>query len=113
MRAYESEESTNKKNYSKKIDIVNDLNFNMNKNNQEEKGKYKKNKNKEIINQITVNKFHYFLCFMCCRKKDLNNLLLDEAIKIIIKKLDIFEIFRKIYKAEKIKNKYIREYPIA
>ena len=49
---------------------------------------------------------------MCCRKKDLNNLLLDEAIKIIIKKLDIFEIFRKMYKAKKIKNKYIREYPI-
>ena len=112
LRAYESEESINKKNYSKKIDIVNDLNFNMNKINQEEKGKYKKNKNKEIINQITVNKLHYFLCFICCRKKDLNNLLLDEAIKIIIKKLDIFEIFRKIYKAEKIKNKYIREYPI-
>ncbi len=111
LRAYESEESINRKNYSKKIDIVNDLNF-INKINQEEKEKYKKNKNKEIINQIRVNKLNYILCFKCCRKKDLNNLLLDEAIKIIIKKLDIFEIFRKIYKAEKIKNKYISEYPI-
>ena len=111
LRAHESEDSINKKNYSKKNDdMTNELNLNNNKEYIEENDK--KIKNKEIINEIKLNKLNYFCCFICCKKKKLNYLLLDEAVKIIIEKLDIFDIFKKIYKVEKIKNKYIRDYPI-
>ena len=69
MRAHESEDSINKKNYSKKNDdMTNELNLNNNKEYIEENDK--KIKNKEIINEIKLNKLNYFCCFICCKKKN-------------------------------------------
>ena len=60
-----------------------------------------------IIDKIVISKFSIFLCLPCIRKrKNLNNYLLDEAIKIIVEKLDIMNIFKKLYKDEKIQEKY-------
>ena len=44
--------------------------------------------------------------FICAKKrKNINNYVLDEGIKIIIEKLDILNIFRKMFKEEKIGDK--------
>ena len=51
------------------------------------------------------------MCFICARKrKNINNYLLDEGIKIILEKLDILNIFRKMFKDEKIRDKNTSDY---
>ena len=60
-----------------------------------------------LIDKIVISKFSIFLCLPCMRKrKNLNNYLLDEALKIIVEKLDILNIFRKLYRDEKIQEKF-------
>ena len=60
-----------------------------------------------IIDRIKINKFSIFLCLPCIRKKkNINNYLLDEALKIIMEKLDILNIFRKLYRDEKIQGQF-------
>ena len=47
-----------------------------------------------------------YLCFCCARKRTtIQNVLLDEGINIISNKLDIFNIFDKLYRDEKIHEK--------
>ena len=111
-RNMETFDGTNK-NFSKKDDIsnnktMNELDFDLGK---EKEIKIEK---KEIIDKIKINKIYFILCFICVRKrKNMHNFLLDEAIKIILEKLDILNIFRKIFKDEKIqeqnKNVYFIE----
>jgi hypothetical protein len=58
---------------------------------------------KTIINKIKVNRCYLYLCFLCVRKKkNVQNILLDEAIRIIVKRLDILNIFKKVFRDEKI-----------
>ena len=65
-----------------------------------------KNEQKEIIDKIKINKFYFIFCFICVRKrKNINNYLLTEAIKIILEKLDIMNIFKRMFKDEKILEK--------
>ena len=53
-----------------------------------------------------------YLCFCCVRKRKIvQNVLLDEGIGVISNKLDVFNIFDKLYRDEKIHEKYIA-YPI-
>ena len=66
-----------------------------------------KKRRSTIINKIVISKFSIFLCLPCIRKrKNLNNYLLDEALKIIVEKLDILNIFRKLYRDEKIQEQF-------
>jgi formate dehydrogenase assembly factor FdhD len=61
------------------------------------------NERKGIIKKIRINRFYTYLCFLCARKrKNIQNILLDEGMKIIIEKLDIMNLFKKIYKDEKL-----------
>ena len=54
---------------------------------------------KYLIDKIKINKICIYLCFLCVRKrKKLDNILLKEGKKIIIEKLDIRNIFKKLYK---------------
>ena len=113
LRDYENIDSINKKNDDFQKDdnnenIKNEFDLSKMKN-AEKKEKESKIKNKRKINKILPNKLQCFLCYIFNKKKNLNYLLFDEAIKIITEKLDIFNIFKKIYKAEKIKFKYLKD----
>ena len=65
-----------------------------------------------IIDKIKINKVLIYLCFLFTRKrKNIENILLDEGMRIISQKLDIIYIFKKLYKDddEKLKNEVIIE----
>ena len=65
-----------------------------------------------IINKIKINRCSIYLCFCLTRKrKIMQNILLDEGMNIISEKIDIFNIFEKMYKFDEIKviNKKIIE----
>ena len=59
-----------------------------------------KNEDKKyFIDKIKINKICIYLCFLCVRKrKNINNILLNEGKKLIVEKLDIRNIFKKLYK---------------
>ena len=62
-----------------------------------------KNKGEEldgtIINKIKINMCCIYFCFLCVRKrKNMENILLDEGMRIIIEKLDIINIFKSLYR---------------
>ena len=58
----------------------------------------KDNKNDKIIEKIKFNILYTYFCFLCLRrKKTLQNDLLDKGMKIVYQKLDIFNIFKKLY----------------
>ena len=53
--------------------------------------------------RIRENKFCTYCCFLCIRKrKNMQNVLLDEGMKVITEKLDILNLFKKIYRAERL-----------
>ena len=59
------------------------------------------NTKKSIINKININRVCIYLCFCFIRrKKTVQNFLLDEGMNLISEKLDIFNIFKRIYKYE-------------
>ena len=92
---------------------INIFNFNMSfknynkendKNNEAIKGKRK------IIRKIKINKGYVYFCFCCVRKrKNLQNILLDEGMKLIIEKLDLLNLFRTLYRDEINNNNFVNE----
>ena len=63
---------------------------------------------KNIISKIQITIFYIYLCSCCIRKrKIMHNYLLDEGMRIIIEKIDIFNIFDKMYKYEEIEEKVV------
>ena len=76
------------------------LNMNINKKNNFQ---LVETRRKSLINKIEFEKLHIILCFLCIRKrKNVHNYLLNEGIKMVSNKLDILNIFKKIYICEKI-----------
>ena len=77
-------------------------NENINDNNNDIKKDEKIDKDEEnrgIINKIKINKICIYLCFLCVRnRKNTENILLNEGKKLIIEKLDIRNIFKKLYR---------------
>ena len=73
--------------------------------------KDKNNQNKEnIISKIKIKRSSIYCGFLFIRKrKTVENILLDEGMNVIKEKLDIFNIFDKIYRSEKIQEKLIKE----
>ena len=63
----------------------------------------KEYENKRIINKIKMKCYcvYFWFCF-ARKKKNIQNLLIDEGMKVIIEKLDIINIFKKIYSTEYI-----------
>ena len=56
---------------------------------------------KRIINNIQFNCISTYLWFLCVRKrKNINNILLDEGNNIFVEQLDIINLFRKLLKDE-------------
>ena len=63
-----------------------------------------------IINKIQINKFYFIICFLCARKKkNIENILLEESLRIISEKLDILNIFKRLYRDENINKNNIIE----
>jgi len=69
------------------------------------------NQNKEnIISKIKIKRCSIYFCFLFIRKrKTVENVLLDEGMNIINEKLNIFNIFDKMYTSEKIHEKLIKQ----
>ena len=65
--------------------------------------------NGRIINKIKMTRACIYCCFCCARKRNIvQNALLDEGMRIINDKLDIFNIFDKLYRDEKIHEKLVK-----
>lgn len=63
------------------------------------------NNAQKIMDKIKLNKACIYCCFLCVRKrKNIENILLDEGINIISKKLDLINIFHKISRIDNIEN---------
>ena len=70
------------------------------------KEKYKDKNQEKIIDKIKLNKICIYLCFCCVRKRrNIQNILLDEGMKIITENLDIMNLFRNLHRFEKMKDK--------
>jgi hypothetical protein len=83
-RRYYIERNINNENNIKNIEINNYKNEN-------------EEKDRTIIKKIKINKCCIYLCFLCVRKrKNMENILLDEGMRIIIEKLDIINIFKNL-----------------
>ena len=56
-----------------------------------------------VVDKISLNKFLVHIFFCCIRiPKNMKNILLDEGMRIIIEQLEIFNLFIKLYKEEKM-----------
>ena len=56
---------------------------------------------KNIVSKVRLNRASIYLCFCCARRRrSRDNVLIDEGMELISRRLDIFNIFEKIYKAE-------------
>jgi len=62
---------------------------------------------RKIIDKIKINKKRTCCCFLCTRKKrNIQNILLDEGMRIITEKLDILNMFKKMFRDEKKQENY-------
>jgi hypothetical protein len=58
---------------------------------------------RKLISEIKINRACLYICFFYVRRrKNLQNILLNEGMKLIIEKLDLLNLFRTIYRDEKI-----------
>ena len=56
------------------------------------------NPNNYIIKKIKLGKCWVYVLYLCCKKRNnINNVLLEEAMRIITEHLDIINVFKKIY----------------
>ena len=80
------------------------------KENSEERQNTENAKKNQILDEININKFFIVFAFCCIRKrKNLNNYVLEEGLGLIAKRLDILNIFKRLYYDEKIQKNYINE----
>ena len=69
--------------------------------------KFSKENNKSFINHVNMNYFCVHFGFCCVRsKKNMQNILMDEAMNLVTEKLDIINIFRTMCLNEEIQFKY-------
>ena len=85
------------------MDKLDSDNLNSNEDNNK---KLNKNNEKLKIDKIKISKLNAFFCFLCIRKrKNIQNIVMDESMNIITKNLDILNVFKKLYKDEKEEKK--------
>ena len=100
-------DNINKESYKNKDDSNNINIYKENKiykkdNNSKEKERHQNDKNNEnvknVIKKIELNKFYIYCCFFCVRNvSNVNNILLDEGMKLIMEQLDVFNLFMQLY----------------
>ena len=77
------------------------------KDNEKEKENTKDSDERKIVDKIKISKWRICFCFLCARRfKNIQNILLDEGMRLIIEKLDIIYLFKKIIKEDKITENY-------
>ena len=92
-----SKRNTNKI-YKQRDVNINNFNINIKDENAQNKD--------NIISKIKIKRSSIYFCFLFIRKrKTVENILLDEGMNVIRTKLDIFNIFDKMYRIEKIHQK--------
>ena len=112
---FKNEKNNNNSKLNDKSDInifnfnMNNLN-NMNYNVQKEDCKTIEVKKGKLIKKIKINSLciYFFFCYVR-KRKNLQNILLDEGIKIIIEKLDLINIFKKLYKEDKTQERIFKD----
>ena len=63
----------------------------------------------ELIKEIKINKFFIIFAFCCIRKrKNMNSIALEEGINLISKRLDVLNIFKRLYYDEKLQKDIIK-----
>ena len=63
----------------------------------------------ELIEEIKINKFFIIFAFCCIRKrKNMNSIALEEGINLISKRLDVLNIFKRLYYDEKLQKDIIK-----
>ena len=78
---------------------MNNINYNLGNIKKKEKEKEIEIKSGRLIQKIKLNKLCVYFCFFLVRKrKNIQNILLDEGIQIIHEELDISNIFKKLHK---------------
>jgi hypothetical protein len=79
--------------------------------NEQNKKKTKKNKKKiKLVEKIEFKSFCVYCCICCLKKrKIIQNILIEEGMKIISENLDIFNIFMRLQKGKKEKQSLIKE----
>ena len=98
--------SLRKRNFNKinEKDELNEVEYSNNINNEENESS-----KGNIVNKIKITRSCVYLCFCFARKRNnIQNVLLNEGMRIISNKLDIFNIFDKLYRDEKIHEKLRR-----
>jgi len=72
----------------------------------DEKDIEKEKKEQKLITKIKINRFDICFFLLCIkRRKKVEKILIDEGMNIIVKKLDIINIFNNIYNNEKIQER--------
>ena len=78
--------------------------------NYNEKQKTENDNKNEILDEIYINNFFIVFAFCCIRRrKNVNNFVLAEGLELIAKRLDIMNIFKRIYYDERVHNSYMKE----
>ena len=81
---------------------INIFNFNMNNMSYNENEETIK-ENMRIISNIKINRACIYCCFFYIKKrKNVQNILLNEGMKLIIEKLDLLNLFRTLFRDEKL-----------
>ena len=79
------------------------------KDNLKERQNTENEKKTEILNEIKINKFFIIFAFCCIRKrKNMNSIALEEGINLISKRLDVLNIFKRLYYDEKLQKDIIK-----
>ena len=64
----------------------------------------------KVIKKIEFNSFCVYCCICCLKKRNIiQNVLIEEGMKIISENLDIFNIFTRLQKGKKEKQSLIKE----
>jgi hypothetical protein len=104
-----SSKNVNKMNEIERQTIISN-NMMVPKENLEERQNTENAKKNQILDEIKINKFFIVFAFCCIRKrKNVNNYVLEEGLGLIAKRLDILNIFKRLYYDEKIQKNYINE----
>ena len=104
-----SSKNVNKMNEIERQSIISN-NLMVPKENSEERQNTENAKKNQILDEIKINKFFIVFAFCCIRKrKNVNNYVLEEGLGLIAKRLDILNIFKRIYYDEKVQKNYINE----
>ena len=107
-------ENNNEQNQNQ-LHVLDDKTFNMSNSNEKQISNEKEKEinmdntrqKRNIIEKVKISKWQICCCFLCARKfNNLQNLLLNEGMKIIMEKMDILFMFKKIYRDEKMQENY-------